>query len=122
MLLQSVASSIRIPFLLTVLIPVLCGVANAAPTRHPRPWPIHNWHQFQPRETQLKAMHIQDITPREARKVNRLYWELEGQTVNGAVDCDTNIIPLKQRNQCRAEAGTRVLPSRPVPRIMAPSR
>jgi hypothetical protein len=58
------------------------GYAQDAPQRHPTPWPIWHWHQHQPTRAELKAMHEHDVTPEEAREINRLYMQLEGNTPN----------------------------------------
>ena len=122
MWLKVAAASTRIVLGMALLVPPSRGYAENAPTPRPGTWPIQNWHQLQPREDQLKAMHMDDLTPEDARKVEQLYWELEGQSTNGAVKCDARSIPPRERNQCRAAAGASVMPSRPVPIIMAPSR
>lgn len=95
------------------------GRAEETPRPHHGPWPIHHWHQLQPRGDQLTEMHVEDVTPQEARKVEQLYWQLEAQTPSGAVDCDTKSIPRHDRDRCLADARARVLPSRPVPNILA---
>ena len=51
--------------------------AQNAPQIHPGPWPIWNWHNHQPRQDQLDAMHKSDVTPDEAREIDRLYMQLE---------------------------------------------
>jgi hypothetical protein len=114
----------RISFVLPLLMTVTSGYAEKAPFLHRGPWPIHRWHQLQPRADQLNAMHVHDLTRQEARKVDKLYWELEGQAPNGADYCDAVAVSARDYRQCRAahSAGARVLPSRPVPTIMAPER
>jgi len=123
-LLRIAAASIGFVFGAILLFPVSRGYAEHATTLHPGPWPIRNWHQLQPRADQLKAMHTDDLTPEDARKVEQLYWQLEGQSPNGVVNCDAKSVPPRERDQCRAEGGARVrvLPSRPVPTIMASPR
>ncbi len=54
--------------------------AEAAARLHPGPWPIWHWHNHQPRQDQLEAMHKSDVTPEEAREIDRLYMQLEGDT------------------------------------------
>jgi hypothetical protein len=39
-------------------------------------WPIRNGHNYQPTERELKALNRQDVTPDQAREVDRLYDEL----------------------------------------------
>jgi hypothetical protein len=95
------------------------GYAEDEPPSHPGPWPIWNWYNHQPR---VDAAHNDDLTPQDARKVDQLYWELEGQSPDRTNRCHTKSIPPQERDQCRAEGGARVLPSRPVPEIMGPSR
>jgi len=52
--------------------------ANAAgtPPLHNGPWPIHNGRNYQPTEDQLRALHLQDVTPDQARDIDRLYDQL----------------------------------------------
>lgn len=52
------------------------GFAEAAPPLHQGDWPIHNWHDQQPTQDQLKALHLHDVTPNEAQEVDRLYDKL----------------------------------------------
>ena len=98
------------------------GYAENPPTPPSRPWPIWNWHNHQPRQDQLKAAHMDDLGPQDARKVDQLYWQLEGRSPTGTDNCDAKAIPPQERDKCRAESAARILPSRPVPTIMAPSR
>ncbi len=46
----------------------------------PGPWPIRHWHNHQPRQSQLDAMHKSDVTPEEARKIDRSICNLSGAT------------------------------------------
>jgi hypothetical protein len=48
------------------------GVAQAHPPFHPEPWPIHNGFNHQPTQNELRALHHQDVTPDEAREIDRL--------------------------------------------------
>jgi hypothetical protein len=47
-----------------------------APPLHTGPWPIHNGRNYQPTEDQLRALHLQDVTPDQARDIDRLYDQL----------------------------------------------
>jgi hypothetical protein len=122
MLPKIAAASASILIGVSLLVMPSPGHAQNPPTARPQPWPIQNWHQLQPRADQLSATHTDDLTPQDARKVEQLYWELEGQTLKGTENCESKSIPPLERDQCRSERGARVLPSRPVPVIMAPSR
>jgi hypothetical protein len=51
--------------------------ANAeGASHHSRPWPIHNGRNYQPTEDELKALHLEDVTPDQAREIDRLYDQL----------------------------------------------
>jgi hypothetical protein len=43
---------------------------------HSRPWPIHNGRNYQPTEDELKRLHLEDVTPDQARQIDRLYDQL----------------------------------------------
>jgi hypothetical protein len=47
--------------------------AEAAPPPHRGPWPIRNGHNTQPTAQDLSAAHIEDVTPDQAREIDRLY-------------------------------------------------
>jgi hypothetical protein len=66
---------------LILLISVSRGNAEGAPHRHPGPWPIWDWHNHQPTQRQLDAMHERDVTPRQARELDRLYMQLENPKI-----------------------------------------
>ena len=63
---------------LVVLSLLLANVvyAEQAPPIHKGPWPIRNGHNYQPTENELRSSHIQDVTPNEARVIDRLYDQL----------------------------------------------
>jgi hypothetical protein len=52
------------------------GYAEQASPAHKGPWPIRNGHNYQPTENELRSSHIQDVTPDEAREIDRLYNQL----------------------------------------------
>jgi hypothetical protein len=52
------------------------GFANNAPLPHQGTWPINNWHNHQPTQDQLNALHLHDVTPDQAREIDRLYDQL----------------------------------------------
>jgi hypothetical protein len=65
---------------LVVLSLLLANVvyAEQAPPIHKGPWPIRNGHNYQPTEKELRLLHLQDVTPDEAREIDRLYDQLLG--------------------------------------------
>jgi hypothetical protein len=52
------------------------GCAEQAPPVHKGPWPIRSGHNYQPTENVLRSSHLQDVTPGEAREIDRLYNQL----------------------------------------------
>ena len=54
----------------------LAANAEGGPPLHSGPWPIHNGHNYQPTEDQLRALHLEDVTPDQAREIDRLYDQL----------------------------------------------
>jgi hypothetical protein len=54
------------------------GYAEQAPPFHEGRWPIRNGHNYQPTENDLRSAHLQDVTPGQAREIERLYNQLLG--------------------------------------------
>jgi hypothetical protein len=52
------------------------GYAEQAPLVHGGSWPIRNGHNYQPTENELRSSHLQDVTPNQAREIDRLYNQL----------------------------------------------
>ena len=52
------------------------GLAGDAPGLHKDPWPIRNGRNHQPTELDLRALHLEDVTPEQAREIDRLYDQL----------------------------------------------
>jgi hypothetical protein len=65
----------RVASALALLLLADIGFADDAPFRK-GPWPIRNGHNYQPTERELRALHQQDLTPDQAREVDRLYDQL----------------------------------------------
>jgi hypothetical protein len=57
---------------------LLANVASAqdALSQRKGPWPIRNGHNYQPTEQELRGLHQQDVTPDQAREIDRLYDQL----------------------------------------------
>jgi hypothetical protein len=55
---------------------VLGANAEGTPPLHSGPWPIHNGRNYQPTEDELRALHLEDVTPDQAREIDRLYDQL----------------------------------------------
>jgi uncharacterized protein YjaZ len=52
------------------------GIAQEALSPHQGQWPIQNGIKRQPTQNELKALHDRDVTPNDAREIDRLYDEL----------------------------------------------
>ena len=61
---------------LTSLLLANIGSAEEFPPLHKGLWPIRNGHNYQPTEHELRALHLEDITPDQAREIDRLYDQL----------------------------------------------
>jgi hypothetical protein len=62
---------------LSLLTPVSSASAESVPSPlHDGPWPIRNGHNYQPTQHELRALHLEDVTPDQARAIDRLYKEL----------------------------------------------
>ena len=51
------------------------GFAADAPV-HPGPWPIYDWRDHQATQGELNADHLHDVTPNQAKEVDKLYNQL----------------------------------------------
>ena len=49
---------------------------GSPPPLHREAWPIRNGHNYQPTEHELRTLHLEDVTPDQAREIDRLYNEL----------------------------------------------
>jgi hypothetical protein len=72
------SSKIVFGFTMVVASLLLADTASAieAPPLHKEPWPIRNGHNYQPTERELRALHLDDVTPDQAREIDRLYDQL----------------------------------------------
>jgi hypothetical protein len=64
-------------------LPADSASAEGAPTLHEGPWPIRNGHNYQPTEHELRTLHLEDVTPDQAREIDRLYNELLANSEGG---------------------------------------
>jgi hypothetical protein len=62
--------------------PVQRGIAQEAPSLHQGQWPIQNGIKRQPTQNELRALHDRDVTPNDAREIDRLYNELMSNSYN----------------------------------------
>jgi hypothetical protein len=58
------------------------GSAEDSSPLHKGPWPIRNGHNYQPTEHDLRALHLEEVTPDQAREVDRLYDQLLTRSEN----------------------------------------
>jgi len=72
-----------IALVLALLLPVNSASAEGAPLLHEGPWPIRNGHNYQPTEHELRSLHLEDVTPDQAREIDRLYKELLANSEGG---------------------------------------
>ena len=79
-----------VALVLASLLPLSSGSAEA-PTLHKGPWPIRNGHNYQPTERELKALHLEDVTPDQAREIDRLYDQLLASS-----EKDRNRYPIRK--------------------------
>jgi hypothetical protein len=59
-----------------------CGGAEDAPV-HRRSWPIHNGFKHQPTQSDLRALHQQDVTRGQAQETDELYDRLMSNQILG---------------------------------------
>ena len=67
---------LRVAATLASLLLASVGSAEGAPQLHKGPWPIRDGRNYQPTENELKALHLRDVTPDEAREIDQLYDQL----------------------------------------------
>ena len=68
---------------LVLLLPANSASAEGAALLHEGRWPIRNGHNYQPTEHELRTLHLQDVTPDQAREIDRLYNELLANSEGG---------------------------------------
>jgi hypothetical protein len=63
---------------------LLANIASAdnSLTPHRGPWPIHDGHNHQPTDHELRALHLKDVTPDQAREIDLLYDQLLARDEN----------------------------------------
>jgi hypothetical protein len=69
-------SLFRVASVLAPLLLASIGSAENAPSLRKGSWPIRNGHNYQPTERELRDLHEKDLTPDQAREVDRLYDQL----------------------------------------------
>ena len=67
--------------LASLLLPNIGSAEDSLPL-HKGPWPIRNGHNYQPTEHELRALHLEDVTPDQAREIDRLYDQLLTRSKN----------------------------------------
>jgi hypothetical protein len=65
------------------------GFAEDAPSLRKGSWPIRNGHNYQPTQRELRGSHSEDVTPEEAREIDRLYDELLTNSKKSRKRCPT---------------------------------
>jgi len=55
---------------------------EGSPPLHKGRWPIRSGHNYQPTEHELRALHLKDVTPDQAREIDRLYDQLLTRSSN----------------------------------------
>jgi hypothetical protein len=80
---------------LSLLAPPVIAQESAA--FHRGPWPIHNGFNHQPTQNELGALHLQDVTPNEARRIDRLYDQLLSDGENGSRTISSGLTPTDKR-------------------------
>jgi hypothetical protein len=69
---------------LAVLLPARSASADGLLSPlHEGPWPIRNGHNTQPTERELRSLQVEDVTPDQAREIDRLYDELLANSDGG---------------------------------------
>ena len=62
------------------------GYKEQVPPVHKGPWPIRHGRNYQPTENELRSSHLQDVTPDQAREIDRLYSELLAHILRPKID------------------------------------
>jgi hypothetical protein len=72
----------RVALALASILLANIGYAEDSPPLHKGQWPIRDGHNYQPTEHELRALHLEDVTPDQAREVDRLYDQLLTRSEN----------------------------------------
>jgi len=59
------------------------GSVKESPQLRKGPWPIRNGRNYQPTAHELRALHLEDVTPDQAREIDRLYDQLLASSEKG---------------------------------------